>query len=738
MMHMKGINQAITALAAALSFTISTHAADMTMDVTANRQNIYIGESVVLTVKVSGLDSNAIEPDLSAITNCNIRLLDTHSSSYSSIVFVNGKMTKEGFSGRTLTYELAPLSIGTFIAGPVRLTVNGKTISANGPSITVTGVEQQDYVTLSVKASRDAVLVDETFDIFFSITVKRLPGQFADIDPLAPNEPPLLNIPFLEMAPIQGLETPNIEQFLKNHLVHRNDAPGFSINKYTTRSDPMDFMSFFNMGQNLERKARFIFDKAATNINTSSCFNYMFKLSYTPKEEGSHTFGPVTFKGPIVVGVDTSNRGIMKPIFAVGSAATVRVIPPPEKDRPLTYISAIGSNVVIDATLDAQTCKVGDPLKLSIGISGNIRLDNVSAPSLNVQTNLTKDFKIYEDTVQTAAKDGKKIFTYTVRPTTAGTLEFPPVEISYFNSLSRSYQTARSQPIPVRANESQEIVAANIIETVTNKTVIARKGTQQESQVIAPIDVNPEGAIPDPITLETWEKIILVSSPILYILVATGALITKRRKLVLKEKKREIVIRQALSMLRECLTMTQHDAAYNANEVLCSAIRKYLSARFGSVEVAITPQDAKDLLYANGIEASASLALCAILEKSFNAAYSSLKSNHVNSADDCRQAITVIENIEKSLQTMHSKKTHHSIYAILLVTVLCRTTESCFAGNEIESQFLWNEANSRMASAASPDDFRAAATVYRKLADSGVRNGIVFYNMGTALLKAQQ
>ncbi len=55
-----------------------------------------------------------------------------------------------------------------------------------------------------------------------------------------------------------------------------------------------------------------------------------------------------------------------------------------------------------------------------------------------------------------------------------------------------------------------------------------------------------------------------------------------------------------------------------------------------------------------------------------------------------------------------------------------------------ERAFTWNEANALMAAAQCPDDYRAAARVYQKLLDAGVRNGPLFFNLGTALLQAGQ
>ena len=55
-----------------------------------------------------------------------------------------------------------------------------------------------------------------------------------------------------------------------------------------------------------------------------------------------------------------------------------------------------------------------------------------------------------------------------------------------------------------------------------------------------------------------------------------------------------------------------------------------------------------------------------------------------------------------------------------------------------ERRFVWNEANTRVATARGPAEFGAAAQAYERMAAAGVRNGPLFYNLGTALLAAGQ
>lgn len=73
-----------------------------------------------------------------------------------------------------------------------------------------------------------------------------------------------------------------------------------------------------------------------------------------------------------------------------------------------------------------------------------------------------------------------------------------------------------------------------------------------------------------------------------------------------------------------------------------------------------------------------------------------------------------------------------------VVALLVCIAPACGATVADRYDFGWREANSRMSTAETIDDFAAAADVYRELADEGLRNGPLFYNLGTALLLSEQ
>ena len=76
--------------------------------------------------------------------------------------------------------------------------------------------------------------------------------------------------------------------------------------------------------------------------------------------------------------------------------------------------------------------------------------------------------------------------------------------------------------------------------------------------------------------------------------------------------------------------------------------------------------------------------------------------------------------------------------AIIFIIVFPLTLQ---AGNPVSSAehvFMSRQAAATISAARERDDFLQAASDYSALIESGVKNGAVFYNMGTALLKAEE
>ena len=615
----------------------------VSLRVQSKRQKIYAQESAILSVTVVGADDARNPPDLSSVRDFTVHFLDSSSRSQSNITIINGRMTRSSRKERLFHYALVPKRTGKLRAGPVRLQSGGRVLEDPGPAIQVTGIENQDFVIIRVVPSKTEVLVDEAFSVRLSVLVKRLPGRFRDSEPLDPRYPPSLTVPYLGTQPLEGLEAPDAKRVLGGLETRSQNTSGFAINDRPASSTSVfDMFEMFDRGRG-RPLAKHALKKDGVTENGRSYHRYSLTLRYTPTEEGTHAFGPVLFKGPIISGVTADGKAKGKDIFAVGPAAIVRVVPPPEKGRPATYVGLVGTNVNVRATLDTQTCQVGDPLTLTLALTGSFRRETVRTPILGDRPEITRDFRVYDDTVQTVRNDNGVQWTFTIRPTTAGTIELPPLDIAYYDTAERAYKTLSTEPIPVQSRQGAQVDGGTIIGDATN-TVVLGSGTDVDDLfVMAPLNVDPAGARSSPITPRGWHLLVILVGPLALALVAGGRLLRRHSAAFGALRRKQTVLSRFADGLGRA---EQADSDPElANRELCAAIRLYLAWLFDVAEASLTPADAKRLLGESSMADEGGERLLGIFKDSFDAAYTGIADPSRDIARDCREAGDLVRAI---------------------------------------------------------------------------------------------
>ncbi|MFA5044212.1 MAG: BatD family protein [Kiritimatiellia bacterium] len=622
---------------------------DVTINVEANRNQLYLGESFILQVNVSG--TGEAEPDLSQIKNSKVRSLGKQNISNFSISFVNGQMTRQGFSGLIVSYEITPLAAGAFQAGPVIVSVNGKSYTAQGPSLSVTDIAKQDLVKLAITSSSETALIDEPFEITLTVLIKRLAGRFADAEPIFPDKPPVLIVPWLNPSGIPGLNGPDIGQLL-NKLLIQNNRPGFAINDYTCQADPFDFSSFMAGGR---RRASFALDHRQSTQDGKDYAVYSLTLPYSARDEGNYVFGPVEFKGSVPVEADDTGKANGTAIFAAGPACTVRVIPPPELNRPACFSGAVGSNLAVKASLDATTCSVGDPLKFTLELTGRVRFDKMLPPKLALQTNLLAHFTIYDNTVQTVKQDGACRYIYTLRPKHAGAFQVPPVEVAYYDVKSRAYKTIATQMIPLAVKKGSEVTVSQI-QGNTNRLQAAAGTEDDRTQPIAPARADAAGADSIPLLGASVWLAVAGTGPALFLIGLMVQFYRAHNAMRRAALRRQRAMPRALRRLDRAIKLSASDlsrrGSSSAADELCAAMRHYIAERMDVPAAGLTPKDACHLLATAGAPDDPSKELCRLFEHYFNAGFSN-RTELKDLAADCRKLKKSIREIDKDI---HSRK----------------------------------------------------------------------------------
>jgi len=641
-----GLRQAAWALVCALAASVAR--AEVTLDVQPNRTQIYLGETLLLNVTVNGADDEQSVPDLSAL-RADVQLLGSQGQRQYTTQNMNGHMTRNDTQSRLFAFQVKPWTSGVFATGPVTLTHERRRIDGRGPNVQVTGQEPQDFVVAQIMASREAVLVDEPFTITLSVAVAGLPPPNARVEPLNPSSPPHLECAYLTQADIPGLQAPDLQHVLQSLISNDPRTPAFNINDCRTQGPNLDPFSNPFAGFDPFRPRPIPFRLAQKNItiNKRAYCEYTLPLTYTPRQEGDYTFGPVAFKGTIITGADVNGQPLLRDISYVGSAVTVRVVPPPETNRPACFIGSVGTNLAAHAEMDASVCKVGDPLTLTLDVAGAVSLGNMRPPMLNLQTDLTADFRIYDDNVETTTIPSGKRFRYRVRPVREGTLEFPSIQVAWFDTSNRVYKTVRTQPIPVQARANTQIVSdsTNAASHVTRLTV-ERTTTTPSAITVTEAGARPERLLPSPRAL----LLLLAAGPLGWLLVGSGLLLYKHRARLSAAHRRNRALPQALAALQKAGRVPRSDAA-----VIGHAIRSFLTARLAVAGSALTAGEVEALLQANGVPAASAAACGALLARLDQALYRP-DTTEAETAVVVREAIALLPQIAADLDRPPEKQ----------------------------------------------------------------------------------
>jgi hypothetical protein len=161
-------------------------------------------------------------------------------------------------------------------------------------------------------------------------------------------------------------------------------------------------------------------------------------------------------------------------------------VEPPMTGRPADYNGAVG-RVNVSAKLDTNSTRVGDPLVLTVKVSGSGNVKLFPRPSVGIAwgTLVKGDERVRVDT--TARRiGGTKEFDWVLTPKVAGELDVPPIRYPYFNPESRHYEVTSTSPTHVR------IGAGTLANADTARTeMLLKLRTEYRGPARAPIHEHP-------------------------------------------------------------------------------------------------------------------------------------------------------------------------------------------------------------------------------------------------------
>jgi hypothetical protein len=201
-----------------------------------------------------------------------------------------------------------------------------------------------------------------------------------------------------------------------------------------------------------------------------------------PYQTGELTVGPARLRGSVLVEAARRQPGARgffdiddifedpffgrfssKPFEILSNQVKIRVKPLPKEGAPPGEVSVGRYSLRVEAK--PTEVHVGDPITLTMSVSGEGDLERVSPPVLSS----LEGFKRYDVTSstdvtgRTGGITGVKTFEQAVVPLSEKIREIPQIVFNYFDPAAGKYVTLRERPIPLMVLPAKEGDAARIV-----------------------------------------------------------------------------------------------------------------------------------------------------------------------------------------------------------------------------------------------------------------------------------
>ncbi len=550
--------------------------------------------------------------------------------------------------------------------------------------------------SLEIVASSTNLVVSEQVQVSFVLRLPAVPGDYADAQPPFLNQnPPHVTCSFLdEEWKVDAFDRgdPHVP-FAPEQMPRRGSrGPAFTLNNNVTDNsfammdDPFDmFEGMSPFGRLGPKRTLYPF-----TVEREADKGWRLTIAVAPwraTAPGTVRLDPVTVVVPLIKGVkigrDRFNRAVHVPdisnIELRTKPLTFTVAEPPVAGRPASWCGAISSNLNVSASLDATVCTAGDPMILTLEIGGAANPSSVYPPDLTSAFTGTI-FRIDTASLKTETLSASRRFTWRVRSTKAGTVEFPSLSVSYYDLARRAYVTRQTETIPVQVKAGLQVVLTD------------EEG--EEFPLPDGIDLDPRGAEARPFLPHlVLAALLFLVPPVLFLCVRLAPPVRRRiaaRNAAYRKAHAFGVCRRALR---------SRNAARRA-----AAIRTFFTVRYGVNGAAVTAADAQRLMAPDYPEEDIAL---------------------------------VVTNLQAHDAQVYSAKLGARTLALVFAVGLCLGGAARgFADDPARVAFSYRRASSLAVQAKDEAGFRRAADAYRDCLDAGADNATIYQNLGACLFLA--
>lgn len=490
--HARRRRQLGSTVAACLCLTlIAVSAKAAEISATLDPQDVALGESAELTVTVSGSRSTA--PSISAVDGLDIESVGQSTQ----IQVINGATTAQG----SYTYIVTPQRAGSFTipairvggaqSNPVTLRVGGGSAAQPPSHHPAQGVAPRSSLPPpSVNAQPGSVTAPA--DAKFGFLQIGLPKKQFYVGESMPVEVSAY-FPDGLQASVTGLPVLSSEAFTLNQLEQKPTQTEQIVNgqRYTvlTWHSAISAVKAGDYSLSAQMPATVVV-RERSRRSSGSLFDDFFDDPF---------FG----------------RGTEKEITLHSEPDAMKVLALPTAGQPAGFGGAVGK-FKVQATAAPTKVNVGDPITLTMKVSGTGNFDRISTEMLE-STGAWKTYKPKSsfEPADTAGHQGTKTFEQIIMPNDPAVAEIPALSFSFFNPETQQYATVTTQAIPLQVTGTP---AGNAASNAPTPTV---RQTAAQSEDLLPNKMERERPVRSlrPVFLSPWYAP-AQAVPLIFLLVA--------------------------------------------------------------------------------------------------------------------------------------------------------------------------------------------------------------------------
>lgn len=452
------------ALAILLAFCLGASAAAQPPRATAvlSDATAFVGEPITLTLELTGVPATLDAPPPPAIRDCTTQFA-SQVFQPAPVVTINGRRIDQGPDTLLLQYTIQPNRAGSHTVPPIAITLpDGRTLTTNPVTFTAEPTPASTGAELNALLDTTTAYVGQPVTLTLTWTLPESEARNASFGPWSASAPAeVLAAP----DPRGGRATPRDDRFIEFELW---GAPAVGV--WATALD----------SRGTPRRSLTV------------------RRTIIPRAPGPLTIGPLSITFEEAVGVRPSRSFMFRdqPIFERREASTgpitLEVQPLPTENRPADFTGLVGT-LALSSDISARETAVGDPLVLTLTITGDEPLERIDPP--DPRPLFAERFRLDERGWREIARaPGSRTFALDLRVADPGAEAVPALEIPYFDPERGVYRTARAEAIPLSIRDTRIVTAADALRAQPGTTARSPLTPGSPGIAAAPATLGSAGA----------------------------------------------------------------------------------------------------------------------------------------------------------------------------------------------------------------------------------------------------